>query len=209
MHLSSPGSQSRSAERRKHLRPLTSTDDPAKDANAKRGGRTKGLRRTPVCEPRSRPGSDRFESPLWDRMPIRFVSSQRFHALLNSLFKVLFNFPSGYLFAIGLVVVFSLRWSLPPVLGLHYRATRLKRDLREAGTLTTRTGLTPSLASEHTFNSELKRPRPNLWSSPIRGTPVRARQSPERPSLQATRWAPPFSVAPTKGILVSFFSSAY
>jgi len=39
---------------------------------------------------------------------------ERFHVLLNSLFKVLFNFPSRYLFAIGLVVVFSLRWSLPP-----------------------------------------------------------------------------------------------
>ena len=38
----------------------------------------------------------------------------RFHVLLNSLFKVLFNFPSRYLFAIGLVVIFSLRWSLPP-----------------------------------------------------------------------------------------------
>src|SRR5579872_4566321 len=41
----------------------------------------------------------------------------RFHVLLNSLFKVLFNFPSRYLFAIGLVVIFSLRWSLPPTLG--------------------------------------------------------------------------------------------
>lgn len=39
---------------------------------------------------------------------------ERFHVLLNSLFKVLFNFPSRYLFSIGLVVVFSLRWSLPP-----------------------------------------------------------------------------------------------
>ena len=39
---------------------------------------------------------------------------ERFHVLLNSLFKVLFNFPSRYLFAIGLVVIFSLRWSLPP-----------------------------------------------------------------------------------------------
>ena len=35
--------------------------------------------------------------------------SKRFHALLNSLFKVLCNFPSRYLFAIGLVAVFSLR----------------------------------------------------------------------------------------------------
>ena len=48
-------------------------------------------------------------------------SSQRFHALLNSLFKVLFNFPSRYLFAIGLVVIFSLRWSLPPALGCSFK----------------------------------------------------------------------------------------
>ena len=44
-------------------------------------------------------------------------SSKRFHALLNSLFKVLFNFPSRYLFAIGLAVVFSLRRGLPSALG--------------------------------------------------------------------------------------------
>ena len=44
-------------------------------------------------------------------------ASVRFHVLLNSLFKVLFNFPSRYLSAIGLVPVFSLRWSLPPALG--------------------------------------------------------------------------------------------
>jgi len=45
----------------------------------------------------------------------------RFHVLLNSLFKVLFNFPSRYLFAIGLVPVFSLRWSLPPTLGCNLK----------------------------------------------------------------------------------------
>ena len=42
------------------------------------------------------------------------LASERFHALFHSLFKVLFNFPSLYLFAIGLVVIFSLRWRLPP-----------------------------------------------------------------------------------------------
>ena len=47
---------------------------------------------------------------------LRFTP-ERFHVLLNSLFKVLFNFPSRYLSAIGLVPVFSLRWSLPPALG--------------------------------------------------------------------------------------------
>ena len=36
---------------------------------------------------------------------------------INFLFKVLFIFPSRYLFAIGLVPVFSFRRSLPPILG--------------------------------------------------------------------------------------------
>ena len=39
---------------------------------------------------------------------------QQFQLLFNSLFKVVFNFPSRYLFAIGLVPVFSLRRDLPP-----------------------------------------------------------------------------------------------
>ena len=32
----------------------------------------------------------------------------------DSLFKVLFVFPSRYLFAIGLLLIFSFRWNLPP-----------------------------------------------------------------------------------------------
>jgi hypothetical protein len=43
-------------------------------------------------------------------------TAARFHVLLNSLFKVLFNFPSRYLFAIGLGVIFSLARSLPRAL---------------------------------------------------------------------------------------------
>ena len=35
----------------------------------------------------------------------------------NFLFKVLFIFPSRYLFAIGLMSIFSFRRSLPPILG--------------------------------------------------------------------------------------------
>jgi hypothetical protein len=54
------------------------------------------------------------ESPRLLNSRAHSFTSQRFHVLLNSLFKVLFNFPSRYLFAIGLQVVFSLRWSLPP-----------------------------------------------------------------------------------------------
>ena len=61
----------------------------------------------------------------WDRLPqlnINWFSvtlaftPQRFHVLIYSLFKVLFNFPSRYLFAIGLTTVFSFRWDLPPTL---------------------------------------------------------------------------------------------
>jgi len=36
--------------------------------------------------------------------------------VFNSLFKVLFIFPSRYLFAIGLAPIFSFRWNLPPTL---------------------------------------------------------------------------------------------
>ena len=42
---------------------------------------------------------------------------QQFHVLFDSLFKVLFIFPSQYLFAIGLPPLFSLRWNIPPTLG--------------------------------------------------------------------------------------------
>ena len=42
------------------------------------------------------------------------VTFQQFQVLFNSLFKVLFIFPSRYLFAIGLPPIFSFRWNLPP-----------------------------------------------------------------------------------------------
>ena len=62
---------------------------------------------------------------------------------MNSLFKVLFNFPSRYLFAIGLGVIFSLTWSLPRTLSctpkqLDSRGKPAQRDSRL-------TGLSPSM----------------------------------------------------------------
>ncbi|KAK0594305.1 hypothetical protein LWI29_011288 [Acer saccharum] len=45
------------------------------------------------------------------------LPSRQFQALFDSLFKVLFIFPSRYLFAIGLSPVFSLGRNLPPDLG--------------------------------------------------------------------------------------------
>ena len=60
----------------------------------------------PRSEPnRARPG--RIAGP-------RPLPSRQFQALFDSLFKVLFIFPSRYLFAIGLSPVFSLGRSLPP-----------------------------------------------------------------------------------------------
>ena len=70
-----------------------------------------------------------------------FTTTQ-FHVLLNSLFKVLFNFPSRYLFAIGLGVIFSLTWSLPRTLS----CTPKQLDSREkpAQQAKSLTGLSPS-----------------------------------------------------------------
>lgn len=61
------------------------------------------------------PSDDWFWSKL--HRQLHPFACQRFHVLLNSLFRVLFNFPSRYLFAIGLVRIFSLGWDLPPALG--------------------------------------------------------------------------------------------
>lgn len=66
-----------------------------------------------------------------------------FHVLLNSLFKVLCNFPSRYLFAIGIVAVFSLRCGIPPTLSCTPKQLDSKTPLTDAAAI--RTGLTPSL----------------------------------------------------------------
>ena len=73
----------------------------------------------PPKDPSERRGALRppAEAPVAPLGRVRAFPSERFHALFNSLFKVLFTFPSRYLFAIGLTPVCSFRWSLPPVLG--------------------------------------------------------------------------------------------
>ena len=47
---------------------------------------------------------------------VSIVSFLTISRTFNSLFKVLFIFPSRYLFAIGLLPIFSFRWNLPPIL---------------------------------------------------------------------------------------------
>ena len=62
---------------------------------------------------------------------------------INFLFKVLFIFPSRYLFAIGLVPIFSFRRSLPPILGCIPKQPDSWKALRD-WCFEPRTGLSPS-----------------------------------------------------------------
>ena len=97
-------------------RPRTGRDVPPRGKCTRRAPRhTEGraLGSGPTCAPNAR---SRLNSAGMTSRYHPFTSA-RFHVLLNYLFKVLFNFPSRYLSAIGLVPVFSLRWSLPPTLG--------------------------------------------------------------------------------------------
>ena len=112
-------------------------------------------------------GRDWILNPLVRALGLHPFTPERFHVLLNSLFKVLFNFPSRYLFTIGLVVVFSLRWSLPPVLGLHSQATRLTGEVfSEAATVPQ---AWHPLGTVTPFKRDLDRPRhTERFDPPIR-----------------------------------------
>lgn len=125
------------------------------------------------------------------------LPSRQFQALFDSLFKVLFIFPSRYLFAIGLSPVFSLGRSLPPDLGCIPKQPDSLTAPRGA------TGSGPDGAL-------------TLPGVPFQGTWARSVAEDASPdynsSDEATRfssWAGPGSLAVTRGILVSFFSSAY
>ena len=75
------------------------------------------------------------------------LPSQQFQALFNSLFKVLFIFPSRYFFAIGLSPVFSLRRNLPPASDCNPKQPDSTNTTRGARTKARPTGLSPSLTA--------------------------------------------------------------
>jgi hypothetical protein len=80
------------------------------------------------CAARASPLIHTTQAPLHNLPPLTI--SRPFH----SLSKVLFIFPSRYLFAIGLLPLFSLGCVIPPVLRLHSQAIRLPRaELPVAG----------------------------------------------------------------------------
>ncbi|KAK7405634.1 hypothetical protein VNO78_07185 [Psophocarpus tetragonolobus] len=125
------------------------------------------------------------------------LPSRQFQALFDSLFKVLFIFPSRYLFAIGLLLVFSLGRNLPPDWGCIPK----QPDSPTA----------PRGATGSGHNGAL-----TLSGAPFQGTWARSATEDASPDYNSNAkgdrfswWALPGSLAVTKGILVSFFSSAY
>ncbi|KAJ4699505.1 Regulator of rDNA transcription protein 15 [Melia azedarach] len=124
------------------------------------------------------------------------LPSRQFQALFDSLFKVLF-FPSRYLFAIGLSPVFSLGRNLPPDLGCIPK----QPDSQTAPRGATGSGRDGALT---------------LSGAPFQGTWARSVAEDASPDYNSdvadarfSSWALPGSLAVTRGILVSFFSSAY
>ncbi|KAK7334293.1 hypothetical protein VNO80_31074 [Phaseolus coccineus] len=125
------------------------------------------------------------------------LPSRQFQALFDSLFKVLFIFPSRYLFAIGLSPVFSLGRNLPPDWGCIPK----QPDSPTA----------PRGATGSGHNEAL-----TLSGAPFQGTWARSATEDASPDYNSNAegdrfswWAFPGSLAVTRGILVSFFSSAY
>ena len=139
--------------------------------------------------------------PQAPHLPGRRIHFYRFRLndfkSFNFLSKVLFIFPSQYLFAIGFLHLFSLRRSLSPALCTSIKVhdssglSRTRRDTTD-GALTlfggplVDTSAPPLSALAAVLQITIRRPLD-------RRLPV---------------WAFPASVARTKGILVSFFSSA-
>jgi len=84
-----------------------------------------------------------------ERIGTSNASLSTISSTFNSLFKVLCIFPSRYLCAIGLSRLFSFRWNLPPIFGLHSQTTRLidhsTHCFTERQPCEPWTGLSPSL----------------------------------------------------------------
>ena len=78
---------------------------------------------TALAEPRN--PLNQQQSKTYKLVP--FASLLAISGTFNSLSKVLFIFPSRYLFAIGLRSIFSFIWKLPPIL----RTTSKVRDSKK------------------------------------------------------------------------------
>ncbi|KAL4554415.1 hypothetical protein LXL04_039429 [Taraxacum kok-saghyz] len=119
------------------------------------------------------------------------LPSRQFQALFDSLFKVLFIFPSRYLFAIGLTPVFSLGRNLPPYWGCIPK----QPDSQTAPRGATGSGHDGALT---------------LSGAPFQGTWARSAAEDASPDYNSdskaarfSSWADPGSLAVTKGILLT------
>ncbi len=152
---------------------------------------------SPFCPPTRPPATQKHCSsadiPTLPRAP-QNASLSTISRTFHSLFKVLFIFPSRYLFAIGLLPLFSLRWNLPPLFELHSQAARLT-DERQIESRCAPRGCHPLRRS---FPEDSNTPHPSVTV-----------QTTTQTTACFQCWAPPASLAVTEGILVSFFSSAY
>ncbi|GJR21965.1 hypothetical protein Tco_0970492 [Tanacetum coccineum] len=117
------------------------------------------------------------------------LPSRQFQALFDSLFKVLFIFPSRYLFAIGIMPVFSIRRNLPPYWGCIPK----QPDSQTAPRGATGSGHDGALT---------------LSGAPFQGTWARSVAEDASPDYNSdseaarfSSWAVPGSLAVTKGIL--------
>ena len=129
---------------------------------------------------------------------VPFASLSTISGTFNSLFKVLFIFPSWYLYTIGLEPIFSFRWNLPPTLRSNPEERDSKKTHRTQRTVNDERDSHPFLRS---FPTDL-----HLRLCWLRFYRLQFKTD-KLPGF--TYWAFPCSFAITKGILFSFFSSAY
>src|SRR5262249_54683477 len=164
---------------------------------------------SPGLRPPARPATVRAPSRAADRpKPFRIrprriagphpLPSRQFQALFDSLFKVLFIFPSRYLFAIGLSPVFSLGRNLPPDLGCIPKQPDSPTAPRGAA------------GSGHDGAVTLSgAPFQGTWARSVAEDASTDYNSERRSRPILKLGSLPGSLAVTRGILVSFFSSSY
>ena len=127
------------------------------------------------------------------------ITFEWFHALLNSLFKVLFNFPSWYLFAIGLVLYLALDGVYHPIWAAFPNNPTLGANPGHIVLLIRVLHPLWTLSHNHV---DLEQLQYAVGLDPNTTFPTDV-------SHRIRCWAIPCSLAATKGILVSFLSSAY
>jgi|JI61114BRNA_FD_contig_123_18767_length_881_multi_66_in_1_out_2_2 hypothetical protein len=136
------------------------------------------------------------------KMPLNLRLASFYRFLLNgfksfnSLFKVLFIFPSQYLFAIGFPSIFSLGRSLSPTLSSNPKELDSEKIVFDS-VLSPYTGISPSMSEYSRLSYAIRPPPTDFYRLQF--------------FLLLKRfsfWAFACSVALTKAIFVNFFSSA-